>query len=414
MKADQQGNISTPPIQMRVAIVLALIALCGCSARRDIQQPLTLRPAPVGAAADFVSVPQLSVNGGHVVLSWVENNDETSTLRFADYRGGAWTAPRTAATGNNWYLTPADVPSVMRLDDSGIVAEYLQTTDEAAEAYDLLLTFSNDDGRTWSAPVSPHHDGTKTQHGFASLYQLVNGPLGLIWLDGRATRPDGGGNMHVRAALFDRHGTQTSESLVDDRVCECCPTSIAIGTDGPIAAFRDRSATEVRNIAVSRLVHDAWTPSAIVHDDDWKIEGCPVNGPAIAARGRNVAVAWFTGKDDQGRAWAAWSADGGVTFAPPIRLDDEGSLGRVGVAMLDDRTAAAIWVESANGKTELRLRQLDASGRRGPSQVVAPFNGDHARGYPRIASVGDELLLAWNEVDKTKTTVRTVASAVSR
>ena len=96
---------------MRVAIVLALIALCGCSARRDIQQPLTLRPAPVGAAADFVSVPQLSVNGGHVVLSWVENNDETSTLRFADYRGGAWTAPRTAATGNNWYLTPADVPS---------------------------------------------------------------------------------------------------------------------------------------------------------------------------------------------------------------------------------------------------------------------------------------------------------------
>jgi hypothetical protein len=369
-------------------------------------------PLAFAAADDYATEPQITVNGDRAVASWIENSEELSTLRFAEYSDGHWTAPRTAARGKDWFLNLADVPSVMRLDDGTLVAEYLQTTDEPNEAYDLRLAFSKDDGRTWSAPVTPHHDGTKTQHGFASLYQIRNGPLGLVWLDGRRAKLEASDDMSVRAAAFDPDLRQTSESLVDNRACECCPTSVAVGADGPIAAYRDRSDTEVRNIAVSRLVNGSWTAPAPVHDDGWAINGCPVNGPAIAAEGRDVAVAWFTGKDDQGRAWAAFSSDAGATFASPVRLDDEGSLGRVAIAMAGDRAAAAIWIESANGRTELRLRQIDASGR-GPSQTLAPFNRDHGRGYPRLVRVKNDLLFAWNEIAHTKSTIRTAVARLN-
>src|SRR5262249_33875689 len=154
-----------------------------------------------------------------------------------------WSAPRTVATGTNFFVNWADVPSVVRLADGSLAAHWLEISDpDADEAYDVRLSFSTDDGRTWSTPTSPHHDGTKTEHGFASLFQAAgNAGLGLVWLDGRGMKtmqPGAGaadpGNMSLRGAMFNRGGAQVTETLVDDRVCECCPTAAAVTADGPI------------------------------------------------------------------------------------------------------------------------------------------------------------------------------------
>src|SRR5262249_38152500 len=156
----------------------------------------------------------------------------------------------------------------------------------------------------------------------------------------RAVDPDpdkGQDNMSLRAATFDRDGKEVTASLIDDRVCDCCPTAVAISADGSVAAFRDRSRDDVRDIAVARLANGSrgqWSASSPVHADGWKIDACPINGPAISARGRQVAVAWMTATEDQGRAFAAFSSDGGATFGAPVRLDDAASQGRVGVALL--------------------------------------------------------------------------------
>src|SRR5258708_7811707 len=45
---------------------------------------------------------------------------------------------------------------------------------------------SGDGGRTWSAPLTPHRDGTATEHGFVSL-AAESGDLAAVWLDGRKT-----------------------------------------------------------------------------------------------------------------------------------------------------------------------------------------------------------------------------------
>jgi hypothetical protein len=395
-------------------LIVALIGIgvaiaCTSRAARVPDAPLTIEPLAI-AAAEPALAPQLTANGDRVVLSWIETQGKRSVLRFAERAGSAWSEPRAAASGENWFVSWADVPSVLRLDTGTLVAEWLEQTDPNIEAYDVRLSWSRDEGRTWSAPVSPHHDGTKTQHGFASMFPTAGGGLGLVWLDGRAMQLEaaqGNDNMSVRAASFDRDGTQTGEAVVDDRVCDCCPTSIAITGHGPIAAFRDRSGTEVRDIAVARLVNGTWTRPQVVHEDGWRIDACPVNGPALSARGALVAVAWMTGKDDHGRAFAAFSTDAGATFGAPIRLDDAGSLGRVDVELLTDGSAVASWIEFANQRAQLRVRRIDQTGGRGAAQTVAGVGTERTSGYPRLAGRAGELLLAWTETRDGRSTIRT-------
>ena len=315
----------------------------------------------------------------------------------------------TVASGDDWFVNSADVPSVIRLDDGALAAHWLQNAEGGEEAYDLRLAFSKDGGKTWTAPVSPHHDGTKTEHGFASLFQAPGAGLGLVWLDGRAVVKEND-NMSLRAAVFDHEGAQLSELLLDDRVCDCCPTAAAITSDGPIVAFRDRSAGEIRDIAISRLVAGRWTAPKTVHEDGWQIAACPVNGPALSARGRRVAVAWMTGKDDQGRAFAAFSDDAGAPFGSPIRLDDGSSLGRVDIELIDDGSAFATWVEFAGQRAQFRIRWIDSHGGRGTAQTIAGLGSERTSGYPRMARRGREVLLAWTETSDGRSAIRTAAA----
>jgi hypothetical protein len=395
--------------RMFIVSIACPLLLCACSAAPRADAPLVIKPLEL-AGTDASLAPNLSVTGDKAIVSWITNEGKRSTLKFAERTAAGWSAPRDAASGEGWFTNFADVPTVVRLGDGTLAAEWLVETDPRREAYDIHIAFSKDDGRTWSAAVNPHHDGTKTQHGFASLFQMPGAGLGLIWLDARQTEDPENDNMSVRAAVFDSGGAQVSEALVDERVCDCCPTATAMTASGPIAAFRDRSAEEIRDIAVSRFVDGRWTPSTRVHADDWKIEACPVNGPAISARGRAVAVAWMTAKEDDGRAFVAFSNDEGATFGTPIRLDEGGSLGRVGVSLLDDGSAVASWVDFTNRRAQLQVRRVEASGARGAAQTVAGFGGERTSGYPRLARRGNELLFAWTESSEGASKVRTASA----
>ena len=140
-----------------------------------------------------------------------------------------------------------------------------------------------------------------------------------------------------------------------------------------------------------------------------EIEACPVNGPAISASGSDVAVAWFTAPDDQGRAFAAFSKDGGVTFGTPVRLDDASSLGRVQVTILPDGSAAAGWIEFVQKASQFRARRIDRNGGRPAPVTIAAGTGSQ---QPRLAQVGGELLLAWTENSQGVNRVRTAKATL--
>jgi hypothetical protein len=366
---------------------------------------VTVAPASVAAAPGSMA-PQLTRSASGVVASWLETGDAGRvTLKYAERTAAGWSRAQTVASGSDWFVSWADVPSVSRLADGTLVAQWLKNVDPTIEAYDLRLSTSHDNGRTWTTAFSPHHDKTRTQHGFASLFAWpdAGGSYGLVWLDGRDqelnTKDAQGGAMALYYARYDRSGKQMAEAAVNERVCECCSTSVAMTSEGPVAAFRDRSDTEVRDIAVSRFDGGAatWSSPAVVHADNWTIDSCPVNGPAIAADGTTVAVAWFTMKGEQGHAYAAFSRDAGRSFGEPIRLDDATSLGHVGIEMLPGGAAAATWVEFTDARARLRVRRIEPSGTKSAPVEIAGAGAGHVGGQPRIARAGNDLVLAWTE-----------------
>jgi hypothetical protein len=378
------------------ALCLAALAARWPAAQAQAPQALTVTtldaPAGIGSAS-----PQLSSGAGRTILSWLERSGSSNALKFSERTADGWTPARTVISGPQLLMNAADVASVHSVGPKLFAAQWLQESGGDGEAYDLRVAWSTD-GRTWSPPASPHHDNTKTQHGFASIFPAGDG-FGLIWLDGRA-----GADMAVRATTFTAAGKQSAETVVDARVCECCQTSAAATADGVIAVFRNRDSKEIRDIYAARLTAGKWSEPVVVNADGWRIEGCPVNGPSVSAAGRSVAVAWFTVQNNTGHAYAAFSRDAGRTFGKPLRLDDSSSAGRVQIVMTGAGMAAASWVEIVDGRAVIKVRRIDQAGSRSPPAVVADAVG---RNYPRLAVHGSELLFAWVENTRGTTRVRT-------
>jgi len=384
-----------------ITLVLTLAGLAFATAQSPApaqgRPALTVEPLSSPAGADS-SEPHLTAQGDRVILSWLEVGEGRSTLKFAERTASGWSAARTVHSSDDFYINAYDVPSVRALADGTLAAHWTTKNGPDPEASTVRLSWSRDQGRTWSAPVSPHHDGAQTQHGFVSLFQAPGAGLGLVWLDGRTTDPQKeSGDMALRASVHAPDGKQLRETVVDSRVCECCSMSAATTSEGVIVAYRDRSASEVRDIYVTRFTGSAWSAPTLVHQDGWQINGCPINGPSVSARGRNVAVAWFTAKNDQGQAFVAFSRDAGRTFGPAVRVDDGRSLGRLGVQLLADGSAAVSWIELADGRAQLRARTVTPNGVRSPAVTVSE---DPDTRSPRLAGNARELLFAWTEADE--------------
>ncbi|HEV2705708.1 MAG TPA: sialidase family protein [Pyrinomonadaceae bacterium] len=386
------------------ALILLCTLLAGFASAQEVRQ----LPSPAGEGSGQSNLTV--TRDGRVLLSWIERLDKGRfALRFAAREGAGWSAPRTIAEGSNWFINWADFPSLLALPDGTLAAHWLVKSGAGAYAYDVAIARSQDGGKTWSAPVTPHRDGTQTEHGFVSLFPS-EGRLAAVWLDGRETqtqtKQDGAskpsdehahGEMTLRYATLDRSGVVTSsERLLDARVCECCQTSAANTSEGVVVVYRDRSEREVRDISIVRRLSDGrWTQPATVHADNWQIDGCPVNGPSVAAEGRRVAVGWFTLAGGTPRVQLAFSKDAGATFGQPFKVDDGDPIGRVEVLMLEDDSALVVWIERTKTGGEVRARRIYADGRADKALTVAPSGTARSSGFPQAARTRTSVVFSW-------------------
>lgn len=365
----------------------------------------SLTPLQSPAAAGSLA-PQLTASpDGRVFLSWLEPAGEAGMrFRMAERTSGAWSTRTDVAQGRGFFANWADVPSVFAAGDGRLAAHWLEKTAASTYAYGIRVRTSADGGITWSDTVTPHRDESPTEHGFLTFFDAADGGIGMVWLDGRQTAPpapgDGGhghgeGTMTLRATTLTSSGSLAPDVLVDDRVCDCCPTTAITTPSGTLVAYRDRSETEIRDISLARLRDGVWQKIGTVHPDGWEIGGCPVNGPALAAQGDRVALAWFTAASDDGRVNIAFSGDGGANFSGPIRVDEGKPLGRVDLAMLPDGSAVVVWIESGEGSASVKARRVFADGRRGAPAAIAAVGNDRSSGHPRIVRSGDEFVFSW-------------------
>jgi len=386
--------------------LLALLLACpGLSLSATVQDwPL---PAPPGSAQANLSV---APDGG-LLLSWIERvGSGGHRLAYARQRDGAsgWSAPGMVAQGTDWFVNWADFPALQALPDGSLWAHTLVRNGAATYAYDVHLHVAAD-GENWRALGPVHDDGTQTEHGFASLWPQGRGSLGVAWLDGRHTggghvdhhsEHHGSGAMTLRAASFGPDGAKRQEAELDGMTCDCCQTDSAVSDDGALVAYRGRSAGEVRDILVSRFTGKSWTPPVTVHADNWVIAGCPVNGPAIAARGRQAWVAWYTGAGEAPSIRIAASGDAGASFGPVREVAvGQAPLGRVDLAA-DASGVWLSWMEEVDGAQSLWLARFDAglateSFRRKVADVAGR---GRATGFPRLQLQDGAAWLAWTDV----------------
>ncbi|HYE74086.1 MAG TPA: exo-alpha-sialidase, partial [Blastocatellia bacterium] len=185
------------------------------------------------------------------------------------------------------------------------------------------------------------------------------------------------------------------ETMLDAKVCECCQTSVAMTDWGPIVLYRDRSNEEIRDISVLRRVKGKWSESRPIFSDQWKINACPVNGPAVSAMKQKVVAAWYTGADNASHVKVVFSSNSGQSFSEPIMVDDGNPVGRVEVLLLKDGSAMVCWLEKTPSGGEIRVRRVHPNGKREPSITVAPAGTARSTGFPQMVQSGKTLMFAW-------------------
>jgi hypothetical protein len=349
--------------------------------------------------------PNLAVAAdGRVLLSWIEPaGDKRSALRYATRsKGGeSWSEPRSIAEGAGWFVNWADFPSLAALPNGTLFAHWLARSGADAHAYDVNVSASGDGGKSWGAPVVPHRDGTPTEHGFVSMTPWSAGEIGIVWLDGRkatsAAHGGHGGEMSLVHSTLRGDGRLGPETVLDGRVCDCCQTDAVRAEGATVVVYRDRSEKEVRDISVVRFAEGHWSAPRPLARDGWEINGCPVNGPAIAASGANVAAAWFTMAGGKPRVHVAYSSDSGATFGQPVVVDDGRPLGRVDVVFVEPRAALVSWLEQTEKGAEVRVRRVPADGARDAALTVADSSSARSSGFPRMAASHGEVTIAWRD-----------------
>ncbi|HET6628359.1 MAG TPA: sialidase family protein [Woeseiaceae bacterium] len=386
------------------AIALGALAIGGGSAEAapPSNQDFRIAALQVPAAAGSLA-PNLSAGAGRtLVLSWVEPDGGAHRLRYSVLADGAWSEPRTVASGDDWFVNWADFPSVVPLSDSLWAAHWMVRQPAGGYAYDVALALSQDGGSNWSVPVRPHDDRTATEHGFVTLFPSADG-VGVIWLDGRnmagqAHTEHANHGMTLRAATLGTDLRIGNEAVIDGLTCDCCQTDVAVTATGALAVYRNRTAEETRDIYAARLVNGAWEPGRPVAEDGWTIAGCPVNGPVIAADGNRAVIAWFTAADDEPRVRIARSTDAGATFSAPVDVVADQTSGHVGLALLPDNGVAVSWTcELSNGNTGVCLRAISGADEPGPVHVLSGDGAVPPLSVPQLARHHDVLVAAWTE-----------------
>jgi len=383
-----------------ILLLIAALSACKVSEKQEAGLAINLMDSPAKTSS---GEPYLFTDtNGNTFLSWIEVSEGKNFLKFSKLENDKWSEPHVIRSGENWFVNWADYP-LIAANGKQLMAHYLGKSGEGTFAYDVMLTTSQDEGNTWSEPKSVHDDAKQTEHGFVSILPYGENFL-VAWLDGRNTVMEGmenheghHGQMSIRAAVVDINGVKSNEWELDSRTCDCCQTGTALTDNGPVVIYRDRSDEEIRDMSIVRFVDGQWTEPKTIYDDNWKIAGCPVNGPRVDAIGNNLAIAWFSSPEGNASVRVIFSTDGGATFGEPVKLDEGKAIGRVDVVMLDNDNAMVSWMEGA----EIKAVKVNRDGTKGSSMNIASTSDARSSGFPQMTKFGNKLIFAWTD-DKEK------------
>ncbi|MEX1011582.1 MAG: hypothetical protein WDZ29_05910 [Balneolaceae bacterium] len=398
-----------------VFILLLLLSLPALSCEETLRQ----RPSEYFTMGDPVERGSRysnlwTDNTGKVFMSWLLRvEDNLYALQYADFDSLNWGETSTVRIGEDFFVNWADFPSVVSLDGEPVAFHWLRQVEGGPHAYHIDIAFRDESGR-WSNIVTPHLDGTPTEHGFVSMAPLSGESVVAVWLDGRQTEgrseegyDDPDHAMTIRSAEVHADGRVERQRVIDSMVCDCCPTGMVREGEELLLVYRGRTDGEVRDILIARydISSGEWSEPVSVYDDGWEIAGCPVNGPRIDSRGDLVAVAWFTAAGEEPQVRLALSRDGGESFESPVQINRGTPLGRVDVKIGPDGRIYVSWLERMDENfASLELQQVDPLEGLQKQYRIATADMGRGSGTPRMTPARDGLILTWTQTEPLRRT----------
>ena len=394
------------------ALLAFALALSSCTRHDDT--PVEL--AVAGATNAHVT---LAADGDHVAAAWAATGPAGTNVYVARSDDAARTFGPPVRVNDidgdaniNGEAPPRVVLSGSRIDVVWVAKRNGVSAIRAAESVDGGATFAP--ARTVTA------EGVQGARGWQTAAIAADGTVHAAWLDGRnATRPaasaapaNAGAHVHhgdMRQDIYHamwRGGDAAVETQVASNVCFCCKTALVSQGPTVYVAWRHLFPGGVRDIAIARSSDSGRTFSdpVRVSADDWKIDACPDDGPAMAIdAGGTLHVVWPTLATDSGSpriaVFHATSSDGGKTFSPRARVNSPDAPAAHPKMTLDTAGRAVVaWDETSGGARRIRLRIAD--------QALLTLSTGNASSYPAVVAAGSAIVAAWTDQSNGGSVVR--------
>lgn len=225
-------------------------------------------------------------------------------------------------------------------------------------ASDLRLSRSRDGGRSWDGHVRVNDD-RPISHSFEGMTVIGDGAVVMAWIDSR-------------------EGPETAAVL-----------------------WRKVFSGDVRDMVlrISRAGGRSFEAPQRVHDDGWKITGCPHRGGEVAFDAKGAAyAAWYTEGAKGVPSMLFAVAPAGRRFGTPQRVNGSAATipDQVRLAVNPAGAAVIVWEDATAVRRRILLRASADGGRTlGPVQVLSRA----IKAYmPDVAALPDgDFVVAWHE-----------------
>ncbi len=387
---------------MRKLLALLVLLVIATGVRADEDSLRVVRVAS-GAGVHAVAARVATGPADKLYVAWAQQGPVTSrgmdVMASSSLAGGdAWSKPeRVSDDRSTAWAGYGEGPSLV-VDRLGYV--YVSWTDQRKGLKDADIYFARSGAtvaEAFTPPVRVNDDGGAASQCFQSLAVDETGQIYVAWLDERVDRPA----LYVgRSKNGERFENLEASRGFPGEPCDCCrPALTADGAGRLYAAYRN-------NIRNTRDIHVTWsedraasfTTPVLVSPDRWRIESCPMAGPAVAVDfRRRPLVFWWTG--GAALLQVAGSDNGGRSFGSPVWTKRPAIATNHPAMAARDASVVIAWEDHTDAGPVVRAAVSDDSGQSFRALRLGPREAAPGR-FPSVAlDSRRHPIVGWTGVD---------------
>ena len=310
----------------------------------------------------------------------------------------------------------------------------------------LRQSRSNDGGRTFTPPALVPGSDAAGNRGWEAIAVEPSGRVDAIWLDHRelasdstiaashhdhaqraaadrarpsGSRPDGVAMAQKSKLYFASLDGTAAPLAVTGGVCYCCKTALVGAAAGTVyAAWRHVYPGNLRDMAfaMSRDGGRTFGAPVRVSEDQWVLEGCPDDGPAMAVdRTGRIHLVWPTLVKEAPESGAeptetialfyATSTDGRA-FTKRQRIPTEGLPHHPRIVAAAGGSLTVAWDELFKGSRRVAAAHASPAANGAPSFRRELLTSQGPAVYPVVAVGGSDVIAAWTSGTSTASSIQ--------